>query len=43
VTSIRVDGVLTSSPRSPASRKDVTEIILNVKGLVVSSSTTSRS
>jgi len=37
VTSIRVDGVLHEFSTIPGVKEDVTEIILNVKGLVVSS------
>ena len=37
VTSIRIDGVLHEFSTIPGVKEDVTEIILNVKGLVVSS------
>jgi len=37
VTSIRVDGVLHEFSTIPGVKEDVTEIILNIKGLVVSS------
>ena len=37
VTSIRVDGVLHEFSTIPGVKEDLTEIILNVKGLVVSS------
>ena len=39
VTSIRVDGVLHEFQTIPGCKEDVTEIILNIKGLVVSSGT----
>ncbi len=37
VTSIRIDGVLHEFSTIPGVKEDVTEIILNIKGLVVSS------
>ena len=37
VTSIRVDGVLHEFTTVPGVKEDLTEIILNIKGLVVSS------
>ena len=37
VTSIRIDGVLHEFTTVPGVKEDVTEIILNIKGLVVSS------
>ena len=37
VTSIRVDGVLHEFSTIPGVKEDVTDIILNIKGLVVSS------
>src|SRR5674476_1639627 len=37
VTSLRVDGVLHEFSTIPGVEEDVTEIILNIKGLVVSS------
>src|SRR3979411_2814445 len=37
VTSIRIDGVLHEFSTVPGVKEDVTEIILNIKGLVVSS------
>jgi DNA-directed RNA polymerase subunit alpha len=37
VTSIRVDGVLHEFSTVPGVKEDITEIILNIKGLVVSS------
>ena len=43
VTSIRIDGVLHEFSTIPGVKEDVTEIILNIKGLVVSTSTTSPS
>ena len=41
VTSIRLDGVLHEFTTVPGVKEDVTEIILNIKGLSVSSETTS--
>ena len=43
VTSIRIDGALHEFSTIPGVTEDVTEIILNIKDLVVSPSTTSRS
>ena len=43
VTSIRVDGVLHEFTTVPGVKEDVTDIILNIKELVVSSESTSRS
>ena len=37
VTSIRIDGVLHEFTTVPGVKEDITEIILNIKGLVVSS------
>jgi DNA-directed RNA polymerase subunit alpha len=37
VTSIRIDGVLHEFSTVPGVKEDVTEVILNIKGLVVSS------